>query len=228
MKLWKGNDLEGEWEFTVKIDGVHAIWDKDKGFLSRNGKPLYNANDSGREIGADHGEEYELFCGSFKETISIVRSSKTEKRSVTKYEIFDLEPEIDPRLYLFTMINPYAEDVEIVFKEVIDKGYEGLVLRGPNGERLKVKDKITLDLTVTDVVEGKGRNKGRVGALVTSRGKVSGMTDKEREEFWEGDIIGKVIEVECMELTESGKMRHARFIRIRDDKDETDDRQDNV
>jgi hypothetical protein len=223
MKLWKENDLEGMWDITVKIDGVNAIWSAEKGFLSRREKPLYNANQAGMDVGAIEGEVYEIFCGSFKETISIVRSSKTEKREVTEYELFDLEPEIDPRLHLITLENPRADDIKEVFKAVLDKGYEGLVLRGPNGERLKVKDKITLDLTVIDIVEGKGRNKGRVGALVTNMGKVSGMSDAQREEFWEhggANIIGKIIEVECMEVTEAGKLRHARFIRERWDKPE--------
>jgi DNA ligase-1 len=227
MKLWNCEDLKGEWIITVKIDGVNATWDGGK-FVSRRGKPLYNANEAGRAVGAEEGEVYEIFCGSFKETISIVRSNKNPKREVTEFELFDLEPEIDPRLYLLTMEDPTAEKVKELFKGVIDKGYEGLVLRGPNGERLKVKDKITLDLIVLDVVEGKGRNKGRVGALVTSRGKVSGMTDAQREEFWEHggvNIIGRMIEVECMQLTEAGKMRHARFTRVRDDKplEESDD-----
>jgi len=217
VKLWGGEDLKGIWDITVKIDGVNAIWD-GKGFVSRRGKPLYNANEAGVQVGAKKDEVYEIFCGSFKETISIVRSSVTERRPVTEYELFDLEPFIDPRLFLITLEDPTADEINQLFKGVIDKGYEGLVLRGENGERLKVKDKITLDLIVLDVVEGKGRNKGRTGALVTSKGKVSGMTDDQREEFWNRDIIGKMIEAECMELTEAGKMRHARFIRVREDK----------
>jgi ATP-dependent DNA ligase len=47
------------------------------------------------------------------------------------------------------------------------------------------------------------------------------MSDAQREEFWEhggANIIGKMIEVECLELTEYDKMRHPRFLRIREDK----------
>jgi len=224
MKLWNGEDLEGVWDITVKIDGVHAIWNSDlSSFVSRKGKPLFNADPAARSIGASNWEEYEIFCGSFKETVSIVRSSKNPKRQVTEFELFDLEPRIDPRLYLITIIDPTAEQINLLFDAVLDKGYEGLVLRGPDGKRLKVKDKITLDLVVIDIIEGKGRNKGRVGSLVTSMGKVSGMSDDQREKFWEhggANIIGKLIEVECMEITEAGKMRHARFIRERWDKPE--------
>ena len=227
MKLWNNEDLKGVWGFTVKIDGVNATWDGEK-FVSRRNKPLHNVSHLGKLIGAEKGEVYEIFCGSFKRTSSIVRRSKDDSELVTEPELFDLEPEIDPRLGLFELENPTAKEIKQVFDEVRRKGYEGLVLRGPNGERLKVKDKITLDLIVLDVIEGKGRNKGRTGALVTSKGKVSGMSDQQREEFWHhggADIIGQMIEVECMELTEYGKMRHARFIRVRDDKplEESDD-----
>jgi len=226
MKRWDGKDLKGIWDITVKIDGVNAIW-TPAGFTSRRGKLLYNADEAGKQVGAKSGETYEIFCGTFKETISIVRSSKTEKRPVTEYELFDLEPAIDPRLFLITLEDPTAEDIERLFKGVLDKGYEGLVLRGENGERLKVKSKITLDLIVTGMTEGKGRNAGRCGALITSRGKVSGMSDEQREDFWNHpeNIVGYMIEAEAMELTEAGKMRHGSFVRIRYDKpmEESDD-----
>ena len=220
MKLWQKNDLEGRWDITVKLDGVNATWDGEK-FISRKNKPLHNINHLEGALDPEKGEVYEVFCGSFKKSNSLTRRSKNNSELVTEFEMFDLEPEIDPRLYLCTLENPTAEEITAVFEAVLKGGYEGLVLRGPNGERLKVKDKITLDLIVIDITEGSGRNAGKVGALVTSKGKVSGMSDVQREEFWEhggANIIGEMIEVEAMELTEYGNMRHARFIRIREDK----------
>ncbi len=220
MKLWEKNDLEGRWDITVKLDGVNATWDGEK-FISRKNKPLHNVNHLEELLVPEKGEVYEVFCGSFKKSNSLTRRSKNNSELVTEFEMFDLEPEIDPRLYLCALQDPTFEEIDSVFQAILRGGYEGLVLRGPNGERLKVKDKITLDLIVIDITEGTGRNAGRVGALVTSKGKVSGMSDWLRWEFWEhggANIIGKMIEVECMELTEYGNMRHARFIRIRDDK----------
>lgn len=219
MKLWNGKDLEGEWGITVKIDGVNATWD-GKRFVSRANKPLYNINHLCDVLQPEKGETYEVFCGSFKKTISIVRSSKNSLEEVQGAEMFDLEPEIDPRLGLIKMTDPTATAINTVFKAVRDHGYEGLVLRGPNGERYKVKDKITLDLIVTGITEGKGRNAGRVGALVTSMGKVSGLSDHQRIEWWNdpNEIIGKMITAECMELTEANKMRHGRFVYVRYDK----------
>ncbi len=225
MKVWNNEALVGHWIITAKVDGVNATWDGER-FVSRRGKPLNNVNHVGASIGAKDGEVYEIFCGSFKDTISVVRSHDSPEHSVIDGMLFDLEPEIDPRLVVVTIKDPTTKEIKALFDGVRAKGYEGLVLRGPNGERLKVKEKLTLDLIVLGVTEGKGRNAGRTGALITSRGKVSGMTDQERNDFYGGDIVGKLIEVECMELTEKGNMRHARFIKVRDDKpvEENDDK----
>lgn len=218
MKLWDGKDLKGLWKFTVKIDGVNATWDGEK-FVSRSNKPLYNINHLEDFLQPEKGEVYEVFCGSFKKSNSLTRRSKDSSELVTQFEMFDLEPEVDPRLGLCTMVDPIADDIEKLFRGVLESGYEGLVLRGPNDERLKVKDKLTFDVIVTGITEGKGKNVGKVGAMITDKGKVSsGLSDKQREEFFDGSIIGQMIEAECMEVTENGKMRHARFIRIRDDK----------
>lgn len=218
MKLWNGEDLKGLWKFSVKIDGVNATWDGEK-FVSRSNKPLYNVNQLALFLQPEVGEVYEVFCGSFKRSNSLTRRSRDSSELVTQFEMFDLEPHLDPRLGLFEMNNPCAEDIQITFEAILEQGYEGLVLRGPNGERLKVKDKLTFDVIVTGITEGKGKNVGKVGAMITSKGKVSsGLSDKQREEFYDGSIIGQMIEAECMEVTEKGKMRHARFLRIRDDK----------
>lgn len=56
-------------------------------------------------------------------------------------------------------------------------------------------------------------------------GECEGMTDEEREEFTRNKefCIGKVIEVECNEVfKDTGKMRHPRFIRVREDKSAED------
>lgn len=56
-------------------------------------------------------------------------------------------------------------------------------------------------------------------------GECEGMTDLEREEFTRNkfEYIGKVIEVECNEIfKDTGKMRHPRFIRVREDKSAKD------
>jgi ATP-dependent DNA ligase len=81
-------------------------------------------------------------------------------------------------------------------------------------------------VTVTEIIEGTGKHKGRMGALMTPMGKVgTGFTDQERKEWWgRKALLGNhptlawLIEVECMQLTPDGKFRHPRFLRIRYDK----------
>ena len=94
--------------------------------------------------------------------------------------------------------------------------FRGRWLLHPGNVWLKVKSSDTFDVQVTDVVPGRGKHTGRMGALMTERGKVgTGFTDAQRSEVWQA---GEIIEVECMSLTPSGKFRHPRFVRRRFDK----------
>ena len=75
---------------------------------------------------------------------------------------------------------------------------------------IKVKKFYTLDLKVTDAIEGDGRLKGTLGALVVDyKGNTvnvgSGFSDAQRKEFWENkdDMIGRVIEVKYKEITKN-------------------------
>ena len=65
-----------------------------------------------------------------------------------------------------------------------------------------------MDLRVVDVVEGDGRLKGTLGALVVEfKGNTvnvgSGYSDRQRTEIWNNreDIIGRIIEVKYKEIT---------------------------
>ena len=75
---------------------------------------------------------------------------------------------------------------------------------------IKAKKFYTLDLKVVDAVEGDGRLKGTLGALVVDyKGNTvnvgSGFSDEQRREFWENkdSIIGRVIEVKYKEITKN-------------------------
>ena len=75
---------------------------------------------------------------------------------------------------------------------------------------IKVKKFYTLDLKVIDAVEGDGRLKGTLGALVVDyKGNTvnvgSGFSDEQRKEFWRNkdSIIGRVIEVKYKEITKN-------------------------
>lgn len=118
-------------------------------------------------------------------------------------------------------------------------GYDGLILRDPNGvwargrgtngEILKLKPVLSFDLRVVGLEEGKGKHAGRLGAIVVSFGDRelrvgTGFTDAERREYWdEGfNLIGAIVEVEAMDFSADGLLREPRFKGVRFDKLEAD------
>lgn len=207
-KNWKGNDLKGVWLFTLKIDGVRVLVE-DGVATSRNGKKLYNIPEELSD------GDYECFLGNFKETIIAL---KTIKGTLIPLEYFYSIDPVVPDLSLFYSLNPTSDRIEDKLMEIVGRGHEGLVLRQKD-VWLKVKKQITHDVKVVGYQPGKGRHEGRMGALITNKGKVgTGFTDAERIEYTEAYILGKTIEVEGMELTAEGKIRHPRFKRLRLDK----------
>jgi len=133
---------------------------------------------------------------------------------------------------------------EIEFKDynkaMVDAGYEGIMIKDPNGRWegkrsvawLKQKPFIEVSLSVTAVEEGTGRNKDKLGAVVCEGeddGKKivvnvgSGFTDEQRAEFWEAkdSLIGQVVEVRADAATRSQdsedvwSLRFPRFLRFR-------------
>ena len=215
-KDWKGKDLKGVWDFTFKIDGVRVLI-KDGVATSRNGKPLHN-------IPELEDGDYECYLGNFKKTISAVKTHGGKE--IDKECFYSLFPTIDYRLRLHNHGSGEVGYIEDAMSVARDRGYEGLVLRqgdilnpSDDDKWIKVKDKVTHDVKVIGYQAGTGKHEGRMGALLTERGKVgTGFKDVDREMFTEEYIIGKTIEVEAMELTEAGKFRHPRFIHIREDK----------
>lgn len=124
-------------------------------------------------------------------------------------------------------------------------GYDGAILRDPGasytigdaklGQIIKVKPVLSLDLRCNGVIAGEGKHEGRLGAITVSYNGVAsavgtGFTDEDRNFMWQGatrsstglfaphNPIGKIVEIECMGLTEDGKLREPRFKGIRHDK----------
>lgn len=116
------------------------------------------------------------------------------------------------------------------FKDIVSD--EGLIIKENvryfEGERAywyKVKRRITYEGRIVDVVEGTGRNEGRLGAFVVKfRGRTfrlgNGFTDEERELFWKirDKLIGKVVEFETFGFEGDMIVRHPQFVGIRDDR----------
>jgi DNA ligase 1 len=123
----------------------------------------------------------------------------------------------------------------------VTDGYEGIMIKDRFGiyeckrstTWMKWKPVITVDLTVVATEEGTGRNIGKLGALVcegTDQGKMihvnvgSGLTDKDREEFWSerDNILGQVVEIKADAVTKNQditndiySLRFPRFERFR-------------
>ena len=123
-------------------------------------------------------------------------------------------------------------------KEMVTAGFEGIMIKDPNGKWegkrstawLKQKPFIEVSLEITAVEEGTGRNVGRLGAIIcqgVDDGKTiqvnvgSGFTDKDRGEYWEArdSLPGQVVEVRADAVTQnqdgSYSLRFPRFLRFR-------------
>ena len=123
-------------------------------------------------------------------------------------------------------------------KQAIDGGYEGIMIKDPNAgyeckrshSWLKMKPFIEVSLEITDVEEGTGRNKERLGALVCSGvddGKQikvnvgSGFSDDQRIDFYgvRDTLPGQYVEVRADAITQNQdgtySLRFPRFLRFR-------------
>lgn len=214
-KLWDGKDLIGNYAFTIKLDGVRMLRN-DKGEpVSRNGNRLYGLDNVPANI-----VDAEIFPGDWDKAITATK--RHDAPNVNPAWVFSLFPALDDRLFLGIMENPKASEIKKAMEELVKLGHEGLVIRNVvDNSCIKVKPVMTHDVVVLGIEEGKGKNKGRMGALITTLGKVgTGFSDEVRKmaylhpEQWKG----KTVEVKCMSLTKNGKFRHARFVRLREDK----------
>lgn len=242
-------DPKGYW-MSEKIDGVRAYWDGNE-LISRQGN-VFAAPAWFIECLPDVPLDGELWMGrgTFNQTSGIVRRAKPHEgwRYLT-YHVFDA-PEHggvyeDRQKYLERVVKKAKCQflkkipVEIVksrahldqtLKKVVDQGGEGLMIVRPRSPYtpkrtdciLKIKKAQDAEATVIGHVPGKGRHKGRMGALLVSdrttgqEFKVgTGFSDAERTRAKELFPPGTVITYEFFELGAHGRPREPRFLRIR-------------
>lgn len=127
--------------------------------------------------------------------------------------------------------------VDTLLDEMVDKGCEGLMMNfdlpfktNKTNNILKVKKKYSSDCRVIGFEEGKGKNKGRLGALILDyKGfplGCSGMTDELRDEIWQNQdrYLGVIAEITHEQESSNEKgglsLEYPSFEMWRYDKDE--------
>lgn len=120
---------------------------------------------------------------------------------------------------------------------VEEKGFEGLVAKNSRSigypsevHSAKIKRSFAVDYICLGVSEGKGKNEGRLGALIGGLYREDklvevcsvggGFSDEQREEIYlhQKKYIGKVFEASGKGLFDTGALRHPNFNRWRFDK----------
>ena len=130
------------------------------------------------------------------------------------------------------------QQLDEFFSEALDLGFEGIMIKDVSApytckrtvDWLKLKPALTVDLVVVGLMEGTGRNEGRLGALVCEGeddGRLiqvnvgSGFSDTDRDEFWRDSdtVVDMVAEVQADSITQNQdgtySLRFPRFVRFR-------------
>lgn len=238
-------DVTG-WHLSEKLDGVRAFWD-GKQFLSRLGN-VFHAPEWFTEGFPSFPLDGELFVGrgQFQTTVSIVRRKNGGNLwKKVQYLVFDVPGLDKPVEERFRTVNEVVKAMTYgaaVYQSVCKgikhlqkalalieaSGGEGLMLRKPNSSYesgrsttlLKVKSFFDSEATVIGYTAGRGRHKGRCGALKvrTACGtefKVgTGLSDAQRSN---APAIGSIICYRYQELTNAGIPRFPSFVGIRYD-----------
>jgi DNA ligase-1 len=244
--VWE-NDVDlTDWWMSEKLDGVRAYWDGTR-FLSRLGNE-FHAPDWFVEGLPKTPLDGELWLGrkSFQRTVSIVRrQDKSDHWRDVRYVVFDAPALEDPFEQRLKFIDESLRGIGSEFLQahqhtrcrgfdhlqeelarVESLGGEGLMLRQPGSRYevgrstslLKVKTFHDAEAVVVDHVAGKGRHKGRLGALVvripdgTEFSVGTGFSDKQREAPPE---IESTITFRYQELSDGGVPRFPSFVRLR-------------
>ena len=241
-----GMPIQG-WLMSEKLDGVRAYWDGHQ-LMTRQGNRLAAPDWFTEKLPAfELDGELWMGRGRFEQTLSIVsRNQPGRGWEQVGYHIFevphapgDLQARLSklrdylsstPVSHLHVIPQTVCHDSAHLFKtleQVEALGAEGLVLRNPvtpyqtgrSENALKVKRFDDMEGRVIGYSAGKGKYKGKTGALwVEIANGVrfyigSGLSDKERDS---PPPTGSLITFRYQGFTSNGIPRFASFIRIRE------------
>ena len=246
---WEKSVDPSGWWLSEKLDGVRAYWTGQE-FHSRQGKRFYAPEWFTAGFPQDLPLDGELWLArkAFQRTVSIVRrQDQPPTWNQLSYQVFDaptLKLPVEERWatlqqrlsrnqvpYLQLLPQQVCRGTEHLLTELnqlLAQGGEGLMLRAPGSRYeagrsstlLKVKRFHEAEATVVAHLPGKGRHRGRLGALLVQMPSGisfqvgSGLTDRERES---PPVIGSLITYRYQELTEGGVPRFLSFVRVRTD-----------
>ncbi|WP_319550088.1 DNA ligase [Desulfogranum marinum] len=240
-------DISG-WLMSEKYDGVRGYWDGHQLF-SKNGKQFHPPLEFVQDL-PPFPIEGELWGGrgTFEQTVSTVNKQYPHPGWLQlKFAIFDVpHPSHNfldriekarqwfaqhPSGYAFVISQiPITDqvDMERELLRIEQLGGEGLIVRKPDGlyktgrstEILKVKNYQDAEATVVAYLPGKGKNEGRLGALLVelddgTKFRIgSGFSDADRES---PPPVGTVITFKFYGRYDSGIPKFPSYLRIRKD-----------
>jgi len=242
-ETWDNSQNVNDWWMSEKLDGVRAYWNGTQ-FLSRQGNQFHAPAwfVVGLPNVPLDGELW-MARKSFQKTVSIVRrQDQPTAWSEIIFLVFDapqvaapFETRIEFVTATFQEHNPEFANVhaqhrcksvlhlEQELARIESLGGEGLMLRQPesayevgrSSTLLKVKTFHDAEAVVIDHVAGRGRHKGRLGALLvklpdgTEFSVGTGLTDAQRND---PPPIGTTITFRYQELTDGGVPRFPSFV----------------
>jgi len=236
------------WWLSEKLDGVRAYWD-GKQFLSRLGNPFHAPDWFIAQL-PDVALDGELWIDrkKFQRTVSIVRrQDKSDHWKEVSFVVFDapgLDKTFEQRQQFIvdcvqplkaSHLRPHEQQrcqgighlrQELTRLEAL--GAEGLMMRragsryevGRSSTLLKVKTFHDAEAKVIKHLEGAGKHKGRLGALMVelpdgTRFSVgTGFSDAERQA---PPALGSFITFRYQELSDAGVPRFPSYVGVRDD-----------
>ncbi len=234
------------WLVSEKLDGVRGYWD-GKRLLSKNGLAFHPPAAFLRHF-PPFALEGEIWGGrgTFQKTVSIVKKQKPHDGWLElQFAIFDVpraaggfrqrlqqaKAWFDKHPTPFAFVIPQKtvkdnEQLKTELQRVEELGGEGLIVRKPDAlytqgrsrEILKIKSYYDMEAVVIAHLPGKGRNQGRLGALLVelpdkTRFKIgTGFTDEERAN---PPPVGATITFKYYGFYKSGRPKFPSYLRTR-------------
>jgi DNA polymerase/3'-5' exonuclease PolX len=247
-KLLKGKVLDGElWAGRENFQMMGTVRKKipvDEEWLNISFN-VYDITNDGK-----------TFLDRQKDLINIVKVAKASWNKKRKDLPYPYDKYESPLVYTEQKKITSIKRMEDYYKNIIDVGGEGIMLKHPlslykggrSSDMLKYKPSFDREGVIVDYKPGKGKYKDMLGGFVCKplvnhdtymtidqdpdhEFTLSGMDDDVRLNYKSSHPVGTIITYECSGFTDKGIPRFGRYVRIRTDvvlKDEEADSSENL